>query len=327
MKIKLSDSEIGMAVENEIALPTQNTAGEYWLDRPSYDNFKKLISRLPTKLKPGSDLPYSSEVEAQYLRMHPKSTSSSAFARPEPGKIADAVLADTTGGLFESLNSTQRAAILPQLHAAGWQYQGKPLGAEALRVRENADSGLRTIATVREMLKRDPSLLVYGAIPGSIGARSFSTARREVSDVLRRLRSGSAIRPEEESFYNSQLPGLLDLTDTAAIEFKLGLFENLFRPLAGPRNQFGAAQGATRPKVAPSATAPTAATPPGATPSPAPSPTSTSVNGSLLVNNKLVQKFLSQGYEVVGPGWRKLPNGVIRRGTEIRKKSTTGGGN
>ena len=81
------------------------------------------------------------------------------------------------------------------------------------------------------MIQADPSVLVKGAIPGRLGARSFHALRSEVTDVITRLRTGAALNENEEVFYSGQVPGALDLSEPEAIETKLTVLEELFTGL------------------------------------------------------------------------------------------------
>lgn len=105
------------------------------------------------------------------------------------------------------------------------------LGTEATKTRENAESGLRALQTIRDELST--TTLLKAAIPGSLFARKYETAVKEAADVITRLRTGAAINANEEKFYRSQLPTLLDLTDPGTIKYKLQLLEDLFSSFAG----------------------------------------------------------------------------------------------
>lgn len=115
--------------------------------------------------------------------------------------------------------------------------------AEKIKQRENASSGLRALDTLEGELDKNSYALAQEALPGSPGARITRTAKSEIMDVLARLRTGAAIRPDEEVFYRGQLPGPLDSDET--VKYKLGLFRDLFRRLAlgTPEAIGGAPQG------------------------------------------------------------------------------------
>jgi hypothetical protein len=71
------------------------------------------------------------------------------------------------------------------------------------------------------------------AIPGSLFARKYESAKREMLDVISRLRTGASLTENEEKFYKSQLPSLKDLSDPGTINYKINLFRDLFNGLAG----------------------------------------------------------------------------------------------
>src|SRR3990167_2738848 len=67
------------------------------------------------------------------------------------------------------------------------------LGVEATKTKENALSGIRALNTIESEIRRGGrGLLLLADLPGSLGARTLATARREASDVITRLRTGAA---------------------------------------------------------------------------------------------------------------------------------------
>lgn len=106
------------------------------------------------------------------------------------------------------------------------------LSAQQEKDRLNAESGLRNLEKIRARLRSDPTTLIKAQLPGAIGARDYVRWAREVSDVYTRLRTGAALNEQEIEFYDSQLPGLLDFGNPAAIEASLRIFEDLFDSFA-----------------------------------------------------------------------------------------------
>lgn len=106
----------------------------------------------------------------------------------------------------------------------------KPLTAQQQKDKVNAESGLRSLDTVQNLIKADPNSPLKSKIPIVSGRSPYATAAREIADVLTRLRTGAALNESEEKFYASQLPDVFDSPQT--IEYKLNLFRNLFSSIA-----------------------------------------------------------------------------------------------
>lgn len=141
--------------------------------------------------------------------------------------------------LYDTLTPTQRGALLPSLIASGFQYQGKPLSPEAAKVRVNAQSGLDALTKIESEINKDKSVLLRAAVPGGVLARDFWKARREVSDVITRLRTGAALNESEEKFYIAQLPGALDYFSPASITESINRLRTLFSSLVSTQTQYG----------------------------------------------------------------------------------------
>lgn len=105
---------------------------------------------------------------------------------------------------------------------------------DRLKLQTNARSGLSAVAKLREALKR-PNALKELSVPGSPTERAARAARNEMVDVLTRIRTGAALNESEEAFYKGQAPGLADdlFSSPADIEYKLSIFEDNFKALAG----------------------------------------------------------------------------------------------
>lgn len=127
----------------------------------------------------------------------------------------------------------------------------QPLSAEQEKMVDNAKSALVSLNRMREMIKKDPKVLIKAAVPGSLGAREFNTYRKELSDVITRIRTGAALNLQEEEFYQSQMPTALDLTEPKTIEAKLKLYEDLFTRVSKIGSKVNAAPSGESPVVVP----------------------------------------------------------------------------
>ena len=110
----------------------------------------------------------------------------------------------------------------------------KPISAEQQKVIANVDSGLSSINTIRQQLATDKNILAKAALPGSLGARTWTSAVGNAADVIGRLRSGGAINEDELKTFKSFLPQLGD--NQKDINYKLGELEKLFNQIAGRSN-------------------------------------------------------------------------------------------
>lgn len=143
-------------------------------------------------------------------------------------------ITDQQGRVTKWVNPKTRQVVTAQeLGITDEAYRG-PMSPERQKMQENAKSGLRAIATLREELKK-PGMLAALAVPTSPLARKARAARGEMIDVMTRLRTGAALNNQEQAFYRDQAPGLIDalFADPETINYKLSIFENEFKGLAG----------------------------------------------------------------------------------------------
>lgn len=144
-----------------------------------------------------------------------------------------------SGGQQEQLRQILGALMLSKAKSvsdikAGFEMlQGpaaKPLTAEQQKIKSNAESGLRSLATVEQALEVDSFAPLKSKVPILRGRTPYHTASKEIADVLTRLRTGAALNKEEQKFYEGQTPQPLDSPET--IKYKIELFRNLFEQLA-----------------------------------------------------------------------------------------------
>ena len=141
-------------------------------------------------------------------------------------------LVDSDGNITGAFNTKTSQVVpirAPEAMLSDLRKSGK--GSEIKKIEANASSGLFALATVERIIKDDPNALIKESLPFAPGARILRAARKEVKDVLQRLRTGAAINATEQVFYEEQLPGPLDSAETVA--FKIGMFRRLFTRLGG----------------------------------------------------------------------------------------------
>ncbi len=179
---------------------------------------KKLDEKKAFELSPGQVRYEYNSKTGRYEQV------ASVAAKPEKG--LDELLSVDEAIKFGIPYGTTKGEVVGKVPAAISQ-----LGIEATKTRENAISGLAALKVVEEEINKDQNILLKAAVPGSIFARKFETARKEASDVITRLRTGAALNESEERFYKSQLPTILDYKNPEAIKYKIELFRNLFERL------------------------------------------------------------------------------------------------
>lgn len=95
---------------------------------------------------------------------------------------------------------------------------GKPASAEAIKLSENAASGLRALDKLESEISNNNAVVRLALVPGA--AKTYKTAKDEIVDVMARLRTGAALTEAEEAFYKKQLPGVLDTKASAAYKLQ-----------------------------------------------------------------------------------------------------------
>jgi len=151
-------------------------------------------------------------------------------------KVQQAYLAALADG-----NTKAASMILDGYKMFGPDSSGtKPLSAESSKVISNANSGLTSLAQLRQIMENDPSAKTKQIIPGqsmfggaggnALGTSSYNAAQKNITDVITRLRTGAAITESEEKFYRSMMPQAFDNADT--VNQKLNMFQDLFESVA-----------------------------------------------------------------------------------------------
>lgn len=112
---------------------------------------------------------------------------------------------------------------------------GNPPSAEAAKIITSAQSGLRSLDTIKQLLPKDPkgNIRFFAKLPfGGLrpDAQTYQNASRNISDVLARLRTGAQINREEEALYKKFVPGPLDTSESSAQ--KIATLEFIFKNLA-----------------------------------------------------------------------------------------------
>lgn len=94
-----------------------------------------------------------------------------------------------------------------------------------------ANSGLRALSEIEQMIQKDPNKIFMNALPGQLGARDYSSAAFRAVEGLLRARSGAAI-PETEvvRYMNANLPRVGD--NESDIRYKLDAFKKDLQDVA-----------------------------------------------------------------------------------------------
>lgn len=163
----------------------------------------------------------------------------------DPAKVQQAYMAALADG------DTQAAKMImdgykmfgPEATASA----NKPLSAESSKVISNANSGLTSLAQLRQIMENDPSARTKQIIPGqsmfggaignAMGTSSYNAATKNITDVITRLRTGAAMTDSEEQFYLSMMPQAFDPPET--VNQKLDIFQQLFESVANRTGNAG----------------------------------------------------------------------------------------
>ena len=117
--------------------------------------------------------------------------------------------------LFNQLGVGDRAAVIPQLNKQGFDFPTK-LTAEQSKSQVSAQSALLAMSVLQKNIFDENGELNKSALwAAGTGIGSTATARREVVDVISRIRTGAALTSSEEAFYAKQVPNITDTKETA----------------------------------------------------------------------------------------------------------------
>lgn len=161
--------------------------------------------------------------------------STSPFAPENAQANVERILA--AGGKAKDVN--EYLSLVEALSGLTAGPEPKALNATQLQQANNANSALTDIQALAEEIDRDPNVLRKAAVPGGGLARSltgtlgFDAAKKNVVDVIARLRSGAAITEDEARRYMSLLPGFTDNRDTAMQ--KLQRLNSLLQSFSNPQ--------------------------------------------------------------------------------------------
>lgn len=113
---------------------------------------------------------------------------------------------------------------------------GKPMSGEAAKISTIAQGGITNISDMRNILSRTKggisALSSAAQLPNALqggDTQQFEVLRKDLADLLGRLRSGGQISPNEEATYKSQIPAFGDKPST--VEYKLKKLDTVFKGL------------------------------------------------------------------------------------------------
>ena len=147
--------------------------------------------------------------------------------------LAAAVFANPN--LFNTLTPSVQGQLIPTLSAMGFKFPTKLTGEQA-KAQTNAESGLLALSNIKNAIitpegKVNKGALLTAGIPISGSFTQLDFNRREVTDVISRLRTGAALTQQEQDFYTKQLPRYLDKDET--IKSKINQIGALLSGFAG----------------------------------------------------------------------------------------------
>lgn len=145
------------------------------------------------------------------------------------GGLVDSIVANP--GLFNNLTPSIQASIIPALSAAGFKFPRKLTGAQAT-AQQNGQSALQALQTVEaNAFDADGSVNTSALMFAETGLGGLAAARREIIDVISRIRTGAALTASEEAFYKKQAPRAVD--DTATARQKMNQLAAFYAGIAG----------------------------------------------------------------------------------------------
>lgn len=152
--------------------------------------------------------------------------STGGFTREQIGQAMLLDLAKTGGKNLSELK-TLSEFLIPE------ESKKKPLTAVQQQLATNVDSANRSIDKVEDILNKDPDIILKASIPGVggrlAGASTYNTARKEIADVIARMRTGAVINDVEMENYLSKLPQIGDSSED--IKYKMGELRFIFQSL------------------------------------------------------------------------------------------------
>lgn len=75
---------------------------------------------------------------------------------------------------------------------------------------KKARTALAALTRIQKAIEGDPNIVTKAALPGTMGARSYSSDYSSVVDLLGNLRTGATVTPEQQKLYEDLLPRVGD---------------------------------------------------------------------------------------------------------------------
>ena len=112
---------------------------------------------------------------------------------------------------------------------------GKPMSGESAKISTIAQGGLTAVSGLKDIISKTrggtTALVANAQLPNALqgeDVQNFEVLRKDLSDLIGRLRSGGQISPNEEKTYRSLIPAFGDKKNS---EFKLNRLEKMFGEL------------------------------------------------------------------------------------------------
>lgn len=117
--------------------------------------------------------------------------------------------------LYNDLTPGEKAKVIPELQASGFDFP-RELNATQQTASQNAQSALMALSTLEgNIFDSEGGLNRTALTAAATGFGGTAAARREVIDVISRIRTGAALTQSEEAFYKKQVPNITDSAATA----------------------------------------------------------------------------------------------------------------
>lgn len=192
------DRQLKIAQINSANRANQPKASVSAVDIPSFEEYLSVVA---------PNMSLSPEGRAQYEKEYNVLKQKAVVSNMSP--LAGAIAQDPAR--YNDLSATDKAEVLPALTAAGIKIP-KQLNGEQQKAQNLAQSGLQALQEIKGLTGGTDVTLRQSLNPFG----QFATQRRGVVDAISRIRTGAAMTPSEEEFYNSLIPGAFDPADTIA---------------------------------------------------------------------------------------------------------------
>ena len=151
-------------------------------------------------------------------------------------EVAQALVRAMAAGDEDATSQLQDLYEMVQEYEASQSETQKPLGVEAQKMQNNAQSGLSSLDDLESLIANDPSVVNRAALPDVaplntvLGTSQYRAAITNVQDAMTRLRSGASMNEQEAARFDRMLPRFGDSPEI--VQYKLQQFRDYYNTVA-----------------------------------------------------------------------------------------------